>query len=76
MLAFGAEKETGCRRKVTMAGGVLPGGGVVKDYPGKMTAYVIFTCFIGATGGLIFGYDLGVSGIKKKDFCLFCYISF
>lgn len=54
-----------------MAGGALAGGGgVVKDYPGKMTAYVIFTCFIGATGGLIFGYDLGVSGIEKKDFCL------
>lgn len=58
-----------------MAGGALPGGGAMKDYPGKMTAYVIFTCFIGATGGLIFGYDLGVSGIKKKLFVIFFFRS-
>ncbi|KAM4070321.1 hypothetical protein ACB094_12G156600 [Castanea mollissima] len=44
-----------------MAGGAIltPGG---KDYPGKLTANVLITCIIAATGGLIFGYDLGISG--------------
>ncbi|KAK4558099.1 hypothetical protein RGQ29_007740 [Quercus rubra] len=44
-----------------MAGGPIltPGG---KDYPGKLTGNVLITCIIAATGGLIFGYDLGISG--------------
>ncbi|KAJ0983690.1 hypothetical protein J5N97_011945 [Dioscorea zingiberensis] len=45
-----------------MAGGafVNPPGG--KDYPGKMTLFVFFSCLVAATGGLIFGYDIGISG--------------
>ncbi|KAJ8538051.1 hypothetical protein K7X08_014591 [Anisodus acutangulus] len=35
-------------------------GGV--EYPGKVTRYVAITCFMAATGGLIFGYDIGISG--------------
>lgn len=31
-------------------------------YPGKLTPRVIVTCIMAATGGLIFGYDHGVSG--------------
>lgn len=31
-------------------------------YPGKLTFRVIITCIMAATGGLIFGYDHGVSG--------------
>ncbi|KAL1317716.1 hypothetical protein HN51_069945 [Arachis hypogaea] len=31
-------------------------------YPGKLTLRVVFTCIMAATGGLIFGYDHGVSG--------------
>ncbi|CAK7347563.1 unnamed protein product [Dovyalis caffra] len=34
-------------------------------YPGKLAARVFFTCLIAATGGLIFGYELGVSGFLK-----------
>lgn len=45
-----------------MAGGIPTSGFVSKDYPGKLTAYVLFTCIIAATGGLIFGYDIGISG--------------
>lgn len=45
-----------------MAGGVVVSGGPTKHYPGKMTLYVFFTCVIAATGGLIFGYDIGISG--------------
>lgn len=33
-----------------------------KAYPGQATRQVIFTCIVAATGGLIFGYDIGISG--------------
>lgn len=31
-------------------------------YPAKLTLRVVLTCIMAATGGLIFGYDHGVSG--------------
>ncbi|KAK6936884.1 Major facilitator, sugar transporter-like [Dillenia turbinata] len=31
------------------------------QYKGKLTPFVILTCMIAATGGVIFGYDIGVS---------------
>lgn len=41
-------------------------GGVKKGraqmYEGHITAYVVFACIVAATGGSLFGYDLGVSG--------------
>ncbi|KAK8486470.1 hypothetical protein V6N13_077266 [Hibiscus sabdariffa] len=45
-----------------MAGGgyVAPGRGVA--YEGRVTAFVICTCVIAASGGLLFGYDIGISG--------------
>ncbi|EEF51092.1 sugar carrier protein C-like [Ricinus communis] len=43
-------------------GGFAPTKDPNKDYPGKLTSKVLLTCFIAATGGLIFGYDLGISG--------------
>ncbi|XP_077220085.1 sugar transport protein MST3-like [Tasmannia lanceolata] len=45
-----------------MAGGFVASGGGGKDYPGGMTVFVFFTCVVAATGGLIFGYDIGISG--------------
>lgn len=33
-----------------------------EKYPGKLTFRVIITCVMAASGGLIFGYDHGVSG--------------
>ncbi|KAL2932147.1 Sugar transport protein 1 [Bienertia sinuspersici] len=42
------------------AGGFVTEGG--KEYPGKLTPYVLATCIIAAMGGLIFGYDIGISG--------------
>ena len=45
-----------------MAGGgfvAKSGGG---GYEGRVTAFVVCTCLIAATGGLLFGYDLGISG--------------
>lgn len=43
-------------------GGFGPGPGSGKAYPGDLTPYVIATCVIAAMGGLIFGYDIGISG--------------
>ncbi|KAG6505116.1 sugar transport protein MST3-like [Zingiber officinale] len=45
-----------------MAGGALVNSGSGKEYPGKLTLYVLVTCVVAATGGLIFGYDIGISG--------------
>uniref|UniRef100_A0A7N0RF33 Major facilitator superfamily (MFS) profile domain-containing protein n=1 Tax=Kalanchoe fedtschenkoi TaxID=63787 RepID=A0A7N0RF33_KALFE len=45
----------------------MAGGGFVdqssgKEYPGDLTLYVTATCIVAAMGGLIFGYDIGISG--------------
>ncbi|KAJ3696064.1 hypothetical protein LUZ60_001441 [Juncus effusus] len=45
-----------------MAGGVIVNTAGGKEYPGKLTLFVFMTCIVAATGGLIFGYDLGISG--------------
>ncbi|CAN6453353.1 unnamed protein product [Victoria cruziana] len=45
-----------------MAGGGFVDTREVKNYAGKVTLFVVFTCIIAATGGLIFGYDIGISG--------------
>ncbi|KAI6704926.1 hypothetical protein NL676_007888 [Syzygium grande] len=41
-------------------GGIVSGND--KEYPGELTPYVLVTCIVGAMGGLIFGYDIGISG--------------
>ncbi|KAK4347079.1 hypothetical protein RND71_033418 [Anisodus tanguticus] len=41
-------------------GGIGPANG--KEYPGELTLYVTITCIVAAMGGLIFGYDIGISG--------------
>lgn len=42
------------------------GGFAVDDnsraFSGKVTASVVITCIVAASGGLIFGYDIGISG--------------
>ncbi|XP_073051677.1 sugar transport protein 1-like [Primulina eburnea] len=43
-------------------GGPMIVTGSRKVYPGKLTCKVLLTCLVGATGGLIFGYDIGISG--------------
>lgn len=45
----------------------MPAGGFVsqaggREYPGNLTPYVLVTCIVGSMGGLIFGYDIGISG--------------
>ncbi|KAH1248223.1 Hexose carrier protein HEX6 [Glycine max] len=34
-----------------------------RGYSGKITSIVILSCMVAATGGIIFGYDIGISGI-------------
>jgi len=45
-----------------MAGGFAASTGSTKKYAGRVTAFVVVACLVSATGGLIFGYDLGISG--------------
>ncbi|PRQ28897.1 putative major facilitator, sugar transporter, major facilitator superfamily [Rosa chinensis] len=40
----------------------IASGGRSKEYAGELTRYVMVTCIIAAMGGLIFGYDIGISG--------------
>lgn len=32
-------------------------------YNGKLTLFVIVSCMVAAIGGVIFGYDIGISGL-------------
>ena len=43
-----------------MAGGFHVDG--VRHYEGNVTTFVLITCFVAAMGGLLFGYDLGITG--------------
>eukprot|EP00884_Botryococcus_braunii_P018297 jgi/Botrbrau1/5150/Bobra.0172s0022.1 len=46
-----------------MAGGVmLVQRDDGKTYTGKLTGYVVFVCIVAGSGGLLFGYDIGVTG--------------
>lgn len=45
----------------------MPAGGFAApssggDFEAKITPVVIISCIMAATGGLMFGYDVGVSG--------------
>eukprot|EP01018_Ginkgo_biloba_P015198 Gb_29275 [translate_table: standard] len=54
--------EQSVRGKGSMAGGVMMANGPIKAHNGGMTVFVFFACIMAATGGLIFGYDIGISG--------------
>ncbi|KAK2972631.1 hypothetical protein RJ640_000591, partial [Escallonia rubra] len=45
-----------------MAGGHFVSQGGSGNYEGRVTPFVVITCLVAATGGLIFGYDIGISG--------------
>lgn len=45
-----------------MAGGVVNVVGPKRTYEGRTTVYVALACVVAASGGLIFGYDIGISG--------------
>lgn len=43
-------------------GAFLLNGGGMTDHGGGLTVPVVVTCLMAASGGLIFGYDIGISG--------------
>ncbi|KAF8703312.1 hypothetical protein HU200_032107 [Digitaria exilis] len=43
-------------------GGFAVADGPSVDYGGRVTFSVVVTCLMAASGGLIFGYDIGISG--------------
>eukprot|EP00897_Mesotaenium_endlicherianum_P010511 jgi/Mesen1/9489/ME000063S08939 len=44
-------------------GGIAPMAGTRAElYEGHVTVYVILTCLVAASGGLLFGYDIGITG--------------
>ncbi|KAK4400204.1 Sugar transport protein 10 [Sesamum angolense] len=45
---------------MAVGGGIAAGNG--KQYEGRVTPFVVVACLVAATGGLIFGYDIGISG--------------
>ncbi|TKY74367.1 Sugar transport protein 5 [Spatholobus suberectus] len=47
-----------------MAGGVFPvdSSPITDGFLGKITLSIVITCIVAASSGLLFGYDLGVSG--------------
>lgn len=59
-----------------MAGGVgiSHGENNGKEYPGNLTLYVTVTCIVAAMGGLIFGYDIGISGTCFVYVYSICYL--
>lgn len=46
-----------------MAGGLAVVANDGEDYHGKLTCFVILACMMAAMGGVIFGYDIGISGL-------------
>lgn len=47
-----------------MAGGAIVSSNSARSgqYEGRTTIYVVLACIVAASGGLIFGYDIGISG--------------
>ncbi|KAL6194551.1 hypothetical protein ACLB2K_035633 [Fragaria x ananassa] len=45
-----------------MAGGGIAVQGGGRSHEGGVTVFVVFACVAAATGGLLFGYDIGISG--------------
>lgn len=41
---------------------VVSGSGENQEFEGRITVYVIVCVIIAAFGGLMFGYDIGISG--------------
>ncbi|XP_073002821.1 sugar transport protein MST6-like [Typha latifolia] len=45
-----------------MAGGAIISTSGGKEYPGKITLFVFLACLVASSGGLVAGYDIGISG--------------
>ncbi|KAM3320211.1 hexose carrier protein HEX6 [Capsicum chacoense] len=45
-----------------MAVGIVPTSEISVNYNGRITWFVVLSSMVAATGGIIFGYDIGISG--------------
>ncbi|XP_072969311.1 sugar transport protein MST6-like [Typha angustifolia] len=45
-----------------VGGAIISASGGKEEYPGKITLYAVLVCLVASSGGLIFGYDIGISG--------------
>ncbi|KAF9625270.1 hypothetical protein IFM89_020856 [Coptis chinensis] len=62
-IATPAEEDSFGREEERMAGGgYLVNSNIDGGTSGRITLSVIITCVVAASGGLIFGYDIGISG--------------
>ncbi|EEE57237.1 hypothetical protein OsJ_07225 [Oryza sativa Japonica Group] len=43
------------------------GAGVAPGYSSEITFTVVMSCLMAASGGLIFGYDISITRVMKKD---------
>jgi hypothetical protein len=52
------------RSNLSMAsqGDVVVANGEFKHYEGHTTVYVVLACFLASFSGLMFGYDIGITG--------------
>lgn len=58
-----------------MAGGGFDIEAPVTGFDSKITVSVVITCIVAASSGLIFGYDLGISGsFISKHFPYFLFL--
>lgn len=49
-------------------GGFTASNGNGREFEAKVTPIIIISCIMAATGGLMFGYDVGVSGKYMLSF--------
>ncbi|RXH80394.1 hypothetical protein DVH24_041541 [Malus domestica] len=56
-----------------MAGGGFGAAGGGADFEAKITPLVIISCILASTGGLMFGYDVGISGEREYYFIYIIY---
>lgn len=54
------QKETLWLTKMPGGGFSIEGGG--NNYEGRVTLFVVLACIVATSGGLLFGYDIGISG--------------
>lgn len=52
-----------------MAPAIAIGGGDMPVFEGRITVYVVACVIIAAFGGLMFGYDIGISGFNFFNPC-------
>lgn len=64
-------KQAPGRGKTKMVAGPVISGDVQR-YNGRITWFLVLSSMVAATGGIIFGYDIGISGFCFFFLCLIC----